>query len=100
MSKHGGKSLWFRRPCGQRTSQAHVQVYVSREATLDADLANVVDRKLRGIDVIVRDGYEDALEVRLNRDDASRLRDALSLALDVTEEHETTTAALSTEAEQ
>lgn len=57
------------------------EVYISREATLSANLGTIESSRVRCVAVVFSPGFKDALTVMLNRDAATQLRDALETAL-------------------
>lgn len=76
-----GPGTAHRKRVGKTTDHHSVAVYVSREVTLNEELSTIVWRRLRGIDVVVRDGFQDATSITLTRAQAQRLCEALDAAL-------------------
>jgi hypothetical protein len=54
-----------------------IAVYVSREASLDVALTEVARRRLRSIDIVVRDGFSNEQTYSLSRGAALKLYHAL-----------------------
>tara|TARA_R110001606_G_scaffold297277_3_gene445065 strand:- start:3543 stop:3842 length:300 start_codon:yes stop_codon:yes gene_type:complete len=71
----------------KRDIYGKIAVYANREATLTVDMKGIQSRYLRNILLVDMDGYGDKENViPLSRNEAGLLRDALSLALRVTED--------------
>lgn len=82
----GGRSLFFAQQIGRGGKiAATFEVLVEREATLDDRLAEIEDRRLRSITVLIHPGFDDVRVVRLDREDALKLYHLLGDALMATE---------------
>lgn len=59
-----------------------LSVYVSREAELDVRLSEIRTRRVTGINLVARDGYDDALTYHLTYEDAIKLHGLLNEAIE------------------
>ena len=83
MKNQGGLSTAYAEPIKRHRNpigQAF-DLYISREATLTPDLSALSSRYLRGVVLVIREGFGDELQLTLDRRDVAALRDALDEAL-------------------
>lgn len=82
----GGRGVFFAQQIGRGGKIASTfEVLVERDATLSEDLSEIQERRTKSITVLIHPGFDDVRVVRLDREDAARLRDLLADALTATE---------------
>lgn len=78
----GGRSLFFAQQIGRGGKVSSTfEVLVEREVTLDEQLGNIESRVLRAITLLIHPGFDDVRVVRMEREDARKLRDLLDKAV-------------------
>lgn len=86
MKNQGGLSTYFAQLAASYQKDIHgkVGVYVEREATFTEDMKSIESRHFLAIVVVDMDGYQTENELlRVSRQEARRLRDALDRALEM-----------------